>query len=63
MIPETEQWKLNGDCNKCRRVEYCTKKCIANKKAKERALRNFANAAINATAPLPSIADNAKKYL
>lgn len=23
MIPETDQWKLEGDCAKCRRASYC----------------------------------------
>lgn len=36
MIAETEQWLLNGYCNKCRRVGYCRKECTIKKKiAKE----------------------------
>lgn len=27
----TDQWKGGGDCNKCRRVNYCLKKCRANR--------------------------------
>lgn len=23
-IQENEQWKLDGDCRKCRRAKYCT---------------------------------------
>lgn len=26
-----EQWKLSGDCNKCRRKNYCSKPCTVNK--------------------------------
>ena len=63
MIPETEQWKTNGDCNKCRRAEYCNKECTARKQASERALRNFAHTVINATAPTQSIAEETKKWL
>ena len=62
-IPETEQWQLNGDCNKCRRANYCNKSCGAKKKSSKRALQNLTNAIIDATAPTPSIAENAKKWL
>ena len=26
-IQGNEQWKLNGDCTKCRRNNYCSKPC------------------------------------
>lgn len=26
-IQENEQWKLSGDCTKCRRNNYCSKPC------------------------------------
>jgi len=26
-----DQWKHGGDCNLCRKVQYCKKKCRANK--------------------------------
>lgn len=29
MIPENEQWKLEGNCMKCRRKPYCKKCCLA----------------------------------
>ena len=29
MNNSNEQWKLNGDCNKCRRKLYCNKICKA----------------------------------
>lgn len=62
-IPETEQWKLNGNCDKCRRANYCTKKCGA-KKVRIKGLYNaLGNAMIDAIAPTQSIADNVKKFL
>lgn len=30
-----EQWKQGGDCNRCRRLSYCLKKCRANKTLKK----------------------------
>lgn len=63
MIPETEQWQLNGNCDKCRRAEFCRKSCTAKKRAGERALRNFANTIIDAVAPTRSIADETKKWI
>lgn len=32
-IQENEQWKLDGDCRKCRRVKYCSKPCTRCKHA------------------------------
>lgn len=31
-IAETEQWLLDGDCDKCRKEKYCSKECTAFKK-------------------------------
>lgn len=31
-INDSEQWKLNGDCSKCRREKYCSKPCTKNKR-------------------------------
>ena len=63
MIPETEQWKLKGDCKKCRRAEHCRKHCTAHKKANDRALKAIANSIIDATAPTQSIAEATKKWI
>jgi len=27
----SDNWKTNGDCKECRRKNYCTKVCTANK--------------------------------
>lgn len=32
-IDKSEQWKLSGDCNLCRRQKYCSKPCTVNKRA------------------------------
>lgn len=29
-MTETEQWKLDGDCDKCRKQKYCSKSCKTN---------------------------------
>lgn len=34
-----DQWKHGGDCNLCRKVEYCLKKCRPNRMLKEIATR------------------------
>lgn len=31
-IQENEQWKLNGNCKKCRRNNYCSKSCTRHNK-------------------------------
>lgn len=35
-IEDNEQWKLQGDCKKCKRQRYCTKGCKANRVESER---------------------------
>lgn len=62
MISETEQWKLNGDCDKCRRAEFCRKNCTAKKKANARLLRRATEAIIDRSIPDP-FASNMKKFL
>ena len=41
MVAETEQWMLEGDCSKCRKRNYCSKRCTANSKAYTAALKKF----------------------
>ena len=46
MMPhENEQWKTDGDCNKCRRQEYCKKPC---KKSRQQFVKNLLEQYINA---------------
>ena len=37
---ENEQWKSNGDCYKCRRKSYCSKKCTVKKNREHLMLEN-----------------------
>lgn len=46
-IAECEQWKLNGNCEKCRRKEYCHTACAAQKRRKERAMKNAVNSVVD----------------
>ena len=39
MIKETDQWKLDGDCSKCRRQKYCSHICKAKADEDARKLR------------------------
>lgn len=47
MIPETEQWKLDGDCSKCRKDAYCDKECKARKKLVKAKLAEMLSNAFN----------------
>ena len=40
-INETEQWLLNGECNKCRRKNYCSKGCTRNKRETESMVKSL----------------------
>lgn len=60
-IPETDQWKLNGNCDKCRRKEYCHTRCGANKRGTRALLNRIGDAIIDRTMPEP-FASEAKKW-
>ncbi len=34
-IPETDQWLLSGNCEVCRRRNYCNKPCTKGKRRRE----------------------------
>ena len=38
---QNEQWKLSGDCSKCRRSSYCTKPCSANKRVNHQLMQSL----------------------
>lgn len=61
MTPENEQWKLNGDCKKCRKASYCRKECGASKRATQRFVKSLGNAVIDSVMPEP-FASHAKKW-
>jgi len=49
-IDETDQWLLDGICEKCRRKPHCTKRCRANKVGEEKAVKQaFAQSPVGQT--------------
>lgn len=40
-----EQWKTNGNCEKCRKRKYCGTDCTAHKRRMERYLKNVISSA------------------
>jgi len=36
IVNENEQWKLQGECFKCRKAKYCSKSCKAHDKHMDR---------------------------
>ena len=62
MISETDQWKLNGDCSKCRRQEFCRKNCSAKNRRQDRLFRGALSAYCRKTMP-STLADNMEKWL
>lgn len=39
-IKHDEQWHLNGNCEKCRKQNYCSKPCTAKKRRENYMLKN-----------------------
>lgn len=62
MTPENDQWKLNGDCDKCRRAEFCRKSCTARKKVNTKLMQGVTEAIVDNRIPEP-FASNMKKFL
>mgnify|MGYP007053682607 CR=1 FL=1 len=46
-IESNEQWLLDGDCSKCRRVKYCKKPCTKVKRIAQYEMRSMIRSAIN----------------
>lgn len=46
MSDNTDRWKVDGDCSKCRRESYCKKPCTARIKAGRRAIWSAAGEAL-----------------
>ena len=38
---DCEQWNLEGDCRKCRKLSYCSKECKKHKNAVDRAIKEL----------------------
>ena len=47
MPNESEQWLLNGECNKCRRQSYCSKSCTRSKRKTEAMVKSFVASQFN----------------
>lgn len=46
-IPETDQWLLDGICNKCRRQSYCKKTCTRSARRREAMMYSFMEEKLN----------------
>lgn len=46
-IEQNEQWKLHGDCQTCRRKNYCSKPCAANARRTKAKLNSMVYQAID----------------
>ena len=42
-IQENEQWKLSGNCEKCRRSNYCSTPCTQHNRRKRSIASTFCN--------------------
>lgn len=40
---QADQWKLNGECAKCRRRNYCHRDCTAKRKRDQALIQQAAN--------------------
>lgn len=45
-IKESEQWKLDGDCQKCSRLNYCNKPCTISKRRTDAEIKQAIKRAI-----------------
>lgn len=41
MTKANEQWKLDGNCDWCRRENYCSHECTAHRKRVEKEIKDF----------------------
>ena len=62
-IPVTDQWKLGGDCSKCRRANYCSKDCTATKRRKDQIIEQAYRDVLHEKYPeLEKVLDAIPKY-
>lgn len=45
MTENNEGWLTDGDCSKCRRANYCSKVCTAQKRRKEAIIQQMVRGA------------------
>lgn len=62
-VSVTDQWKLDGDCEQCRRQNYCSNSCSAHNKRCDRRTQAAMKAVLAHCAPSPAIAREATKWL
>lgn len=46
-IEDNKQWKLQGDCTKCRRLSYCSKPCTHCDRRKRAEFKSLMAGAMN----------------
>lgn len=46
-IQENEQWKLEGNCRKCRRAKYCSKPCTHCRRSNQAEIAGYVAEALN----------------
>lgn len=46
-IPKNEQWRLEGDCSKCRRNNYCQKPCTRKDRYNKIKMEEFVREAVD----------------
>lgn len=46
-MSNSEQWKLDGDCNLCRRKNYCSKPCTRCKRVFEASIQRAVVSALD----------------
>ena len=63
IVPETDQWKLTGICEKCRREPFCRKTCSAKRNRQDRITRAVTKSFMKAVAPTPRFRDSIDNWL
>lgn len=52
-----DSWLIDGNCNNCRRKNYCQKPCTLNKRMTELTIRTAVRQAVNKVTGLDKIYD------
>ncbi len=61
MPDSNEQWLLDGICQECRRIDYCSKPCKRNKVRTEREVISYIHAKTGMGILLEQIAESENK--
>ena len=56
-IAMADSWKIDGNCENCRRKNYCSKSCTLNKRMEERKLYSAVSKVLNEKLGLDKIYD------